>query len=283
MTHSPAVTINVMPHDARHVVARATDADRRGLGRLVLPDAGAATRDPWTVLGAAAVGTTAIRLGMITNPLTRRPEVTAGALGTLDELSGGRGFAVLSVGGAFQLAGLGVPHPARIADLTTALRTVRDRHRSAELWVATKGPATLRAVAGLADTVLLSGVPFPLLPDLARRVRSTTGARVALTLHHWFDPESRLHSGERLVYEITNMRPEYADAGGVHDSLRTDVLSALARSGPVEAGRLIPDTVLRRFYLDAPATGITDSAVTLATGLGVDEIVLPEYTFYPNG
>ncbi|ALJ22273.1 LLM class flavin-dependent oxidoreductase [Microbacterium sp. No. 7] len=278
---TPSIAINVMPYDTRHVLERAQHADAAGIGRIVLPDSGARTRDPWTILGAAAITTSSLRLGMITNPLTRRPEVTAEALRTLDDLSGGRGFVVMAVGGAVQLASMGVDQRAGVRQLVASLQTIRERHPSAEVWVATKGPRTIDAVGALADGILLSGIPLPLVGGLAASVRAHEGLRAILTLHHFFDAPSRRDSAERLVYEITNMRPEYAAAGGVDLALQDAVLHALRRHGAVEAGAVIPDEVLRRFYLDAPADGILDVAARLANAHGLDGMVLPERSFFP--
>lgn len=271
----PPLAVNIMPFDARHVVDKAVAAERAGLTRLVLPDAGRHTRDPWVVLGATSVATDAIRLGAITNPLTRRPEVTAGALQTLAELSGGRAFVILAVGGAVQLAGMGVPRPAAVDTLVAATRIVRAVD-AGEVWVATKGPRTIRAVAGHADVILLSGVPLPMIAEVAARTRRASGARVAFTLHHFFDDASRAASGERVVYEITNMRPEYADAGGIDDALRAEVLATLRAEGAVAAGMRIPDEVLARFALGPEHPDPLGSAAQLAKMFGVDELVLPE-------
>ncbi len=273
------LAVNVMPHDARHVVARAVEADRRGIPRFVLPDAGRSTRDPWVTLGAAGAMTDAIRLGAITNPLTRRPEVTAGALQTLAELTGGRAFVILAVGGAVQLAGMGVPRPADIETLAEAAALVRAAD-AGEVWVATKGPRTIRAVSGTADVILLSGIPFPLIAEVAARTREITGARVAFTLHHFFDAASRAASGERLVYEMTNMRPEYAAAGGVDEALRADVLATLRTAGPLAAGARIPDDVLGRFALGPDHPDPVGSSAELAAAFGVDELVLPEASIF---
>ncbi|MFF8187926.1 LLM class flavin-dependent oxidoreductase [Microbacterium sp. NPDC016588] len=268
-----------MPHDARHVVDRAAEADRRGIGRLILPDAGRSTRDPWVTLGAVSAVTDAIQLGAITNPLTRRPEVTAVALQTLAELTGGRAFVILAVGGAVQLAGMGVPRPADIDTLAASAALVRATD-AGEVWVATKGPRTIRALSGIADVILLSGVPFPLVSEVAAQTRQITGARVAFTLHHFFDATSRAASGERLVYEITNMRPEYAEAGGIDETLRAHVLTALHAEGPVAAGARIPDDVLVRFALGPDHPDPVGDSAALAATFGVDELVLPEASVF---
>lgn len=64
--------------------------------------------DVYTTLGAAAARTSTIRLGTATNGYTRHPAVTAAALATLDQLSGGRAFVTLVAGGTMVLGPLGI-------------------------------------------------------------------------------------------------------------------------------------------------------------------------------
>src|SRR5688572_9965748 len=65
--------------------------------------------EPWTVLAAAAMATSRVRLGTLVTPIARRrPWVLARQVTTVDHLSGGR--AVLGVG-------LGVPPDAEYAAL----------------------------------------------------------------------------------------------------------------------------------------------------------------------
>lgn len=271
------VVVNVMPTGAAHVLAAARQADERAVPRLILPDSGADSHDPWVLLGAAASFTSRVRLGMITNPFTRRPEVTAGALRTLDEVSSGRGFAIMSVGGAFQLQSMGASRDRPLQAITEAVRMIRARHPAGELWIATKGPRTLRLATEEADGVLLSGVPFALLPQVVQGLRPAGRPfTVALTLHHRFDDESTHASRERLVYELLNLRPEYADAAGITPALLEAVAGAVREQGPQKAAALVPDDVLRQFYLEGSRDDVVGRARALAAECGLDEIVLPE-------
>ena len=63
-----------------------------------------------TVLAAAAIQTRTVTLGVaVTNPYLRHPAVTASAMMTVQELSGGRGILGVGAGGGISLAPLGVP------------------------------------------------------------------------------------------------------------------------------------------------------------------------------
>lgn len=61
---------------------------------------GVPSADPWVVLAAAAQATARLRLGTAVTPLPRRrPAVVAGAVATLDRLSGGRVIFGVGLGG----------------------------------------------------------------------------------------------------------------------------------------------------------------------------------------
>jgi len=78
------------------VVEYAVLAEEAGWDAVFLPELGYGV-DPWTVLAAAAVRTTRVRLGTMLTPLAwRRPWKLASQVATLDHLSAGR--AVLSIG-----------------------------------------------------------------------------------------------------------------------------------------------------------------------------------------
>ncbi|GAA2235068.1 LLM class flavin-dependent oxidoreductase [Herbiconiux moechotypicola] len=276
------IAVNVMPVDALQVVRAAQSAEAAGVPTLVLPDNGARTRDGWVALGAAAMCTDRMRLGLITNPFTRRPEVTAGALATLDEVSGGRGLLILSAGGAYQLASMGAQRSQPLDALAESIAIVRDRHPAGRLWLATKGPKTLELAAARADGVLLSGIPFSLLGGLVLALREQAPAlTVALTLHHRFDEASDLASRERVVYELLNMRPEYREAAGVPGALVSEVSAAVAEAGPVAAAALVPERVIAEFCLDGPRNEVVARAEALARDTGLDEVVLPERSLLP--
>ncbi|MDA8043970.1 MAG: LLM class flavin-dependent oxidoreductase [Actinomycetota bacterium] len=90
------------------MVDLATSLERQGWHGLLVPDSECLSEDVFTGLTIAALSTTRLKLGTgVTNPYTRHPAVTAGAIASLDKLSGGR--AVLGVGrGDSSLAHLGL-------------------------------------------------------------------------------------------------------------------------------------------------------------------------------
>jgi 5,10-methylenetetrahydromethanopterin reductase len=82
-------------------------------------------RDPYVSLTYLAQHTERISLGTcVTDPYTRHPALTAMAMGTLDEVAGGR--AVLGLGAGFSgLQAMGMPHPKPVVALREAIALIR--------------------------------------------------------------------------------------------------------------------------------------------------------------
>ena len=99
-------------------------AEAAGLGGVWVGDSPVLWRELYVLLGAAAERTGRIRLGpAVTNPVSRHVAVTASALMTLQELSGGR--AALGLGlGASAVRTVGAK-PARLAELERTVAEVR--------------------------------------------------------------------------------------------------------------------------------------------------------------
>jgi 5,10-methylenetetrahydromethanopterin reductase len=99
-------------------------SEQGGFGGVWVGDSPVLWRELYVLLGAAAERTNRIRLGpAVTNPVTRHLAVTASALRTLHELSGGR--AALGLGlGASAVRTVGAK-PARLAELERAAADLR--------------------------------------------------------------------------------------------------------------------------------------------------------------
>ncbi|MGI8607050.1 MAG: LLM class flavin-dependent oxidoreductase [Gaiellaceae bacterium] len=106
------------------LLACAKLAEEAGLAGIWVGDSPVLWRELYTLLGAAAARTGRVRLGpAVTNPVSRQLAVTASALMTLQELSGGR--AALGLGlGASALRTVGA-RPARLAELESAVAELR--------------------------------------------------------------------------------------------------------------------------------------------------------------
>ncbi len=114
--------------ETRTVVEEARLAEELGYDSVWLGDSQLIWRELYVLLGALAVTTSRVALGVgVTNPVTRHPAVTASAIVTAQELSGGRAILGVGVGdSAVHTAGLA---PATRADLTRFVETVRSLSR----------------------------------------------------------------------------------------------------------------------------------------------------------
>lgn len=103
-------------------LARQLEAD--GWDGIVVADSQNLTGDPYVALALAAAATTRLKLGPgVTNSLTRHPAVTATAIATVNEESGGR--AVLGIGrGDSSLAHIGLA-PATVGSFAHYLERVQ--------------------------------------------------------------------------------------------------------------------------------------------------------------
>ncbi|MBS1888668.1 MAG: LLM class flavin-dependent oxidoreductase [Actinobacteria bacterium] len=277
------VAVNILPVDARHTLELGRAADRAGFERLLLADGGRTTHDPWVVLGALAETTAQIKLGMITNPYTRRPEVTANALRSLDELSGGRAYVTLAAGGQAQLEAMGAKRERPITAVREALASIRERKPDTEIWVATKGEKLLAITAREADGVLLSGIPLDRLPALVESVRAQARPdfTIAFTLHHAHDDSTMQDARERLVFELMNLRPDLRETVGVDDGTIEEMRASLVATGsPSGAAALVPDELVARFYLVCDRLDLAAEVAALRETAGVDTVVLPERSLF---
>jgi 5,10-methylenetetrahydromethanopterin reductase len=158
------------------------EAEGNGFDWLGVADSQSVFRELYVALTLAALHTTRIRLGpLVTNPLTRHLVVTASAIASVDELSGGR--AVLGLGsGDSAIYTIGAP-PATVAGLEESVATLGrltageavERagrtwrvHRSARrvpIYLAAEGPRTLELAGRVADGVI---VGLGLTPEVIR-------------------------------------------------------------------------------------------------------------------
>lgn len=125
MPEPAAVDLVVYGTDAAPGLLECVDlAEAAGLGGIWVGDSPVLWRELYVLLGAAAERTERVRLGpAVTNPVSRHVAVTASALLTLQELSGGR--AALGLGlGASAVRTVGAK-PAKLAELERTVEELR--------------------------------------------------------------------------------------------------------------------------------------------------------------
>lgn len=274
---APTGFAGVMLADAPSVGAlgRVRAADRAGFESFHLADIGMDGDDQWTLLGALAATTQQIRLGLVTNPFTRTPAVTANAARTLHELSGGRAFVFFARGGDRILASHGATATAPLGAVKDALGTMAEVCPEVDTWVATKGPKMMELAARMADGVVLSGIPHALLPDVVADLRAKASGplKISLSIPYGGGLEVAESGRARVALELGNMRPEYRHAAEVPLSLIEQVSERLFGGGTLaEAAELVPDDVVRRFALVAPADQVAAELAHLRASAGLDFI-----------
>jgi 5,10-methylenetetrahydromethanopterin reductase len=169
-------------------------AEAAGLRGAWVGDSPVLWRELYVVLGAAATRTARIRLGpAVTNPVSRHVAVTASALMTLQELSGGR--AALGLGlGASAVRTVGA-RPARLAELERAVAEVR------ALWAGGDG---LGYGASQPSIPVHVGASGPRMLELSGRIADGCLAVVGLHRRQLEAARARIASGgPREGFELT--------------------------------------------------------------------------------
>jgi 5,10-methylenetetrahydromethanopterin reductase len=165
----------------------ASMAEEHAYEFVTMGDTQALLREVYSTLTIAGDRTSSIDLGpLVTNPVTRHPVVTASAICTLNEITGGRAMLGISTGDSAVFT-LG-KRPAKLAEMEKAVTVIRQLVRGEEAdlndtsvrlqWVteanqprpvpifwAAEGPKSQRLAGRLADAVLMGG---GITPDVIR-------------------------------------------------------------------------------------------------------------------
>jgi probable F420-dependent oxidoreductase len=155
------------------IVSRTVLAEQNGFSHVWIWDSHVLWQDVYPIFTLMAAGTTDIHIGpCVTNPVTRDPTVTASAMATLNEISGGRMEMGIGRGDSAQRV-LGRT-PVSVAVLERACGTIRDlaegrevdidgiavqlkwsQGRRLPVWVAAYGPQALRCAGRVADGLIM--------------------------------------------------------------------------------------------------------------------------------
>ena len=156
-----------------NVVAKAVLAEESGFSHVWLWDSHILWQEVYPIFTLIAAQTSGIHIGpCVTNPVTRDPTVTASAMATLNEISGGRMEMGIGRGDSAQRVLGRKPVPvsaleqacAQIRDLAegreidlagTAVRLPWSAGHRLPVWVAAYGPLALRCAGRIADGVIL--------------------------------------------------------------------------------------------------------------------------------
>ena len=255
---------NVMPHGS---VGRAVELARlaEGLGyeRCWVYDEGLAASDVYVAMTAIALSTESLTIGPgITNPYTRHAGATAGAIASLDEVSGGRAFLGIGAGGSLTLDPLGIP---RVRPLTAVRETIDACRRlfgggtvsvegshvrlseasllnvraGTEIWLAGRGPRMLELGGAACDGVLVDFIYKPHLGSAVERIRAAGRAagnepRIAYSTMLVTDDDTMAALKPHMTYRLVDSPPEVQEDLGLAES---DVARDQGRAGRRPGGR----------------------------------------------
>ena len=186
--------VTLLPDGLDALARRARLAEDLGFDYVGIGDSQSLFREVYVSLSVVATCTQRAMLGpTITNPLTRHPAVTASAIASVNELSGGRAFLGIGSGDSAVL-NLGM-RPARVAELRNYIQSVRDMlaggaaeyqgRRAHVRWadspipiaMAAEGPRTLAMAGEIADAAIVhTGLTPGILSDTIARVREGDGS-----------------------------------------------------------------------------------------------------------
>lgn len=184
------ISLHIVPEEIGPTIERAVRADAAGFHQIWISESHLSVREVFVVLTMVADRTTRVQIGPgVTNPILRDITVTAAALSSIDEVSGGRVICGIGTGDTpiFMLG----RRAARLAELRQAIQTIRDltagrsvdyhgkpikiawARRELPVYMSAEGPKTLALAGETCDGVFMgSGVD----PDVIRWTRE----RVAL-------------------------------------------------------------------------------------------------------
>jgi 5,10-methylenetetrahydromethanopterin reductase len=185
----------IQPDNLAKLPERARLAEEVGFDYLGVAESQSLARELYVSLSVVAQATNKARIGpTVTNPLTRHPAVTASAIASINDLSGGRAFLGIGTGDSAVL-NLDL-RPACLAQLKEYMDAVRAvlsgqsykyRQRNIHVgWsrtvvpflVSAEGPRTLAMAGAEADAVLVhTGLTSEVLRDSVARIRE--GERAA--------------------------------------------------------------------------------------------------------
>jgi 5,10-methylenetetrahydromethanopterin reductase len=257
------------------VIAVALEAEDLGYDYCLVADEGLQP-DVYACLGVIARESTRFTIGVATNGYTRHPAVTAAALATLDDLSGGRTVVTMLAGGSMVLGPLAIPRNRPYRVLADAIEVMRllwtgeevswtgetcslDRaqlglgRRDIPIWIASRGPLILGLAGRAADGVILTVKPdleaaLGLVEDAAiqaarPRPQSMYLGRICYT--------TELLEGQRrtLSFVLMDSPRRVLESLGLNTQEVAIVEDAARTNSPALVDPLVTDELLRRYQI----------------------------------
>jgi len=277
-------------------------AEALGYRRCWVYDEGLTARDVYVTLTAVALATRGVSIGPgITNPFTRHPASTAGAIATLDELAGGRAFLGIGAGGSLTLDPLGIDRRrsmTAVRETVAACRALFSGRQTdyqgtsfslrkaslayarpdIEIWLAGRGPKMLALGGEVADGVLLEFIHRDLLAehfDLVRAAGAAAGnnPRLCYSTFVITDTAGMDRAKRHFSYRFLDSPPRVRELIGMTDE-DVEVVRAALPDGLDAAARHIKEEWVEPFVIAGTVDECAHQIAALA-GLGVEEFLLP--------
>jgi len=295
---------NLIPDEPiARTVELAALGERLGYQRGWLYDEGLATRELYVTMTAVALATSTLEIGPgITNPYTRHIGVTASAVATLDELSGGRAFLGIGAGGSLTLDPLAIERAKPLSAVREAIAACRrlfageavtvDGHhvrlRNAalpaaradlEIWLAGRGPLMLELGGASCDGVLLDFVHKPDLGAIAGRLRDagegrSSPPRIAYSTMLVTDDASMAAVKPHMTYRLVDSPSQVQSAIGLSEAEAATIRSAMAEGLQAAASHVRDEWVLP-FVLSGSVSECASELDRLVDRHGIDSFVVP--------
>lgn len=290
--------IPTMPVD--EVIEIAVMAEELGYDFCLLADEGFMP-DVYVALGAIAQRTRRLRLGPVTNGYTRHPAVTATAIATLDDLSGGRGLATLVAGGSMVLNPMGIPREAPLTVMRETVAILRALWRGEEVtwqgkrfalqraqlhsrrrydipvWLAVRGEKMLELAGQTADGVVLvakSDVgPALAIVEQAAAGRSTRCQRIYMD-RIAYTPELLAEASALYAYVLMDSPPRMLDGLGISAAEIAQLRQAMASGGPKAAMPFVRPEMIQRYQLAGAPEECRQALTILAATHALDAFVM---------
>ena len=292
----------VMPEGPVDAVVRAAvAAEGLGCSRVWIPDEGLAARECWVTLGAVAAATGSVEVGTgITNAYTRHPGMTAAAVATLDEASGGRAALGIGAGGALTLTALAIDRRAPITAMRELVTTSRalwsgeivDRDgvtggfRRARLdfgrpdipiWVAGRGPRVMRLAGELADGFIMSFVHKELIGEHVAAIRAAADEhgrprpRLCYMTILATTEVARQAARASLTFRLVDSPDTVKARIGLDAATEAAIRRGLADGGPAAAAHLVRDEWVDAFVISGTVEECRAELSALVTAHEIDE------------
>jgi 5,10-methylenetetrahydromethanopterin reductase len=237
-------------------------AETLGVDEVWLGDEGPA-RDPFVLLGAAAMATDRVLLGIaVTNPYLRHPATIAASALTVHELSGGRMILGIGAGGDLALKPAQVERVNPLAATRRAVRIIRAVCDQVEtegytpaphaftapplkIYVGARSEKLNRFASESADGTFIAGVPQSSLPSMAGWATSVHPIEVAIYCDAVFDGDAAVEARRpRWIYNMLNGPDETRARFGISLADASAAAEAFTRGDEGPARKLVTDRLL---------------------------------------